>query len=283
LSLLLFDKVVAETHSDDDVPGMVRNFVEQGKLTKAASRTLLQLIVPIQRLLPNFSISDLLRTPEDCFLDAMVEHHLDSEYEAKGQTPPPLGPERTLADMRYGLTVAAFENWFALSRQMVCLFIPNAYEEDMLNDFLHYLNSSGSKPAECVFPKFKSVLSRLLPTVDDLSVDEVLALRRHEYFASFRRKTRYVVDRLASADGEDEANRIIKEEEQKDIRMILDLFKPRPIRSLLRAIIGNIPLPSVVVNPVSLVDTVTTIRREFTAAREVGWLYFVRDLKERNL
>lgn len=282
LGLLLFDKVVAETYSPDEVDMMVRNFVQEGKLTKAGSRALMKLVVPIQSLLPEFGLADLMRTPEDSFLEAMVEHYLDHEYETKGQTPPPFDSARSLADMRYSLTVVAFENWFALSRRMACLFIPNAYEEQMLADFLKFLNSSGSGPAKSAFPKFKSVLSRLLPAIDELSVDDVLELRRHEYFASFRRKTRCVVDRLASVDGEEEADRVLKEEEQKDIATILDQFRPRPIRSLVRAVIGNIPIPAIAVNPSSLVDTVTTLRREFKAAREVGWLYFVRDLKART-
>lgn len=281
LSLLLFDKVIAETDFDDLPERMLYRLAAEGKLTRKACRKLLGLIVPITRIVPKFGTWDLVRPPADVFLDSVTEHVIDEEYTSKGQTPPAFEAGRSLQDLRYKVTVAAFENWFALSRQTACLFIPNDYEERILRDFLTFLSSHRDPSSGPDYRRFRSVITRLLPAIDELSLEEVLALRQHEYFASFRVKTRQLVDRVSSADDAAEADRVIEEEERRDVKALQDLFRPRPLRTLLRAIIGNVPLPSLV-NPVALYDAAAAVRRELKAAREVGWLYFVRDLKERR-
>ena len=174
------------------------------------------------------------------------------------------------------MTVLAFENCFVLARQFDCLFIPNFYEEVILESFLKFLESPKAPSAAGEYGTFKSLVTRLLPAIEELSVEEILALRQHEYFASFRRKTREIVDRVSSRG---DLNRIIEDEEQTDRKALEDLFRPKPVPTLLRAIIGNLPIP-MLVNPVSAYDAVTSTRRDAKAARDLGWLYFVRDLNE---
>ena len=115
-----------------------------------------------------------------------------------------------------------------------------------------------------------------MPEIEELSLEEILALREHEYFASFRRKTREIVNRASSIG---DLNRIIEDEEESDRKALEDLFRPKPVPTLLRAIIGNLPIP-MAVNPVSAYDAATSVRRDVKAARDLGWLYFVRDLNE---
>jgi hypothetical protein len=275
LSLLLFDKVIAETDFDDLPERGLNMLVSEGRLDRKACQKLLHLIVPITRFVPEFGTRDLFRSPEDRFLDIATEHYLDNEYLSKRKTPPDF-LERQFRDVRYTLTVSAFENWFALSRQIDCLFIPNDYEEVILESFLKFLESPKAPSAAGEYGTFKSLVTRLLPAIEELSVEEILALRQHEYFASFRRKTREIVDRVSSRG---DLNRIIEDEEQTDRKALEDLFRPKPVPTLLRAIIGNLPIP-MLVNPVSAYDAVTSTRRDAKAARDLGWLYFVRDLNE---
>ena len=59
------------------------------------------------------------------------------------------------------------------------------------------------------------------------------------------------------------------------------MFRPRPPPTLLRAVFGNLPIPTAInANPVSAFDGASAVIRDIRAARELGWLYFVRDLNE---
>ena len=123
----------------------------------------------------------------------------------------------------------------------------------------------------------------MLPSVEELSFDEVLELRRHEYFTSFRSKTAQIVEHILSISNVAEIKRVINEEELKDIKILEDLFRPRSGLKLLRALIGSLPIPIIPLNPVGVYEAIDTARKETKAAKEVGWLYFVSDFKERDI
>ncbi|MCJ7792114.1 MAG: hypothetical protein MUP49_06900 [Dehalococcoidia bacterium] len=282
LSLLFVDKIVAECDSEDLPERALASLTKEGKLTKKALRKLSDIIVPIKLIVPQFGMKDLLRKPQDEFLDFVAEYYIDKEYLSLGKDPPSES-RRIFYDTRYRATAAAFENWFALSKQISSLFIPNYFEEPILQDFLRYLRVYNDPRTKRDYYKFIGVLTKMLPSVEGLSFDEVLELRRHEYFASFRAKTAKIVDRVLSISNVTETKRVIKEEELKDIRILEDLFRPRPILKLLRVLIGSLPIPVIPLNPVGVYDAIDTIRKERKAAKEVGWLYFVRDLKESDL
>jgi len=277
LSLLLFDQVIAETSTDDGPELLLKSLVSQGQLDKRTSRRLLDLIVPITRIVPGFGAGDLLRESEDTAFSSFVETELDEEYLANGQMPPEY-PDYMFKDMRYTLATSAFENWFALSKQMGCVFIPNSYEEDILTVVISFLSSS--RPEEPTTPHdvFTQVVTKLLPTIDSLSLDDVLALRQHEYFGSFRKKTKYLVDRVSHLN---DLPRILEEEERLDLGVLQEIFRPRPIPALVRTVLGSVPLNSFL-NPISAYDGATSVARDVRAARDLGWLYFVRDFKENR-
>lgn len=279
-SLLFVDKIIAECDDEGLPESMLTLLTKEGKLTKKALRELLDIIVPIKWIVPQFGMKDLFRTPEDEFLDFVTEYHIDQEYVSKG-IKPPSEPE-PIYDIRYWVTAAAFENWFALSKQISSLFIPNHFEEPILRDFLRYLQEYNDPRTKHDYYKFRAVLTKILPSVDRLSFDEVLKLRHHEYFTSFRAKTAQIVERILSISNLAEIKRVIKEQEHADIRTLEDLFRPRPRLALLRVLIGSIPIPVIPVNPVGAYEAIDTIRKENKAAKEVGWLYFVRDLKESD-
>jgi len=279
LSLLLFDKIIAEVDFEDLPDRVLQGLVSAGELDARTSRKIRDLIVPITRIIPGFGTGDLMRQPEDVFLDYVTEYYLNEEYRAKGEEPPP-APVQALRDIRYTVTVSAFENWFALSRQVSSLFIPNTWEEGILQDFLKFLNSPKPPDVARHYGQYRSVVTKLLPTIDDLSLDEIVELRQHEYFASFRQKTTVLVDAVGTAG---DIAHVIEEEERSDIKILQDMFRPRPLPTLLRAIIGNLPLPPpIYVNPVSAYDGVSGVVRNIKAARDLGWLYFVRDIKETS-
>lgn len=282
LSLLLFDKIIAESDFEDLPERTLASLTNEGKLTKKALRKLLDMIVPIKLIIPQFGTKDLIRKPEDEFLDFVTEYYIDQEYVSQGKNPPS-EPGRFLYDTRYWVTVAAFENWFALSKQTSCLFIPNHFEKRILQDFLRYLRAYSDPRINRDYYKFIGVVTKMLPSVEGLSFDEVLQLRRHEYFASFRAKTAQIVERILSISDVAEIKRVVKEEELKDIKVLEDLFRPRPVLKLLRTLIGSLPIPVVPLNPVGAYEAINTVRKEIKAAKEVGWLYFVRDFKERDI
>lgn len=277
LSLLLFDKIIAETDHEDLPDRVLQGLVSQGHFDARTAHRVGDLIIPITRLVAGFGTGDLLRQPEDAFLDYATDSYLDEEYRAKGENPPEL-PVKALGDIRYMVTVSAFENWFALSKQLPSLFIPNVWEEGILLEFLKFLNYSETRDEARNYGKFSSVVTKLLPAIDELSVDEILELRDHEYFASFRRKTKNIVDMLGKAA---DADCVVEEEERNDIKILQDMFRPRPLPTLLRAVFGNLPIPTAInANPVSAFDGASAVIRDIRAARELGWLYFVRDLNE---
>lgn len=282
LSLLFFDKIIAESDFEDLPERTLTMLTTEGKLTSKALRKLLDIIVPIKSLVPKFGTRDLVRQPEDEFLDFVTEYYIDQEYISHGKEPPSI-PDQFLYDTRYWLTVAAFENWFTLSKQLSCLFIPNYFEERILQGFLRYLRAYNNPRVNRDYYKFVGVVEKLLPSVEELSFDEVLELKRHEYFTSFRSKTAQIVERILSISNVAEIKRVIKEEELKDIKILEDLFRPRSVLKLLRVLIGSLPIPIIPLNPVGVYEAIDTVRKETKAAKEVGWLYFVRDFKERDI
>jgi hypothetical protein len=278
LALLLFDKIIAETGFKDSPEKLVARLIKEGKLTKKLGKKFLRLIVPIDSVIPGFEMGDLLPSRTDVFLNAVTEECIDTEYRSKGLDPP--DEAKMLYDIRYASTLAAFENWFALSRQLSCLFIPNYYEEPILREFLKFI-TWGQKSETRSYSQYEGVVTKILPSVEDLSLGEILELRRHEYFSSFRAKTRALVDRISSVEDDTQVRRLIAEEEEQDLGVMQDLFRPKPFLKLVRAIIGNIPLP-VIPNPLGIYDAVDSVRRDFKASKEVGWLYFIRDFKKRG-
>ncbi len=242
------------------------------------------MIVPIQLVVHSFGLRDILEPQEDAFLEFSTEYYLDQEYRSKGLEPPSIDDTRWLYDMRYQATPAAFANWFALSRQFNCLFIPNSSEERILADFLGFLRSGTQPRSQREYPKFEVVVTKLLPSVQTLSVDDVLELRQHEYFSSFRSRIGQLVDRVNPEDDISKVQRAIKDQEHRDIETLQDIFRPRPWHKLLRAVIGNLPIPlPLAPNPVGLYDSIDTVKKEARAAKEVGWLYFVRDFRQRHV
>jgi len=94
-------------------------------------------------------------------------------------------------------------------------------------DFLKYLNQSEQPDQARSYGTFNSIVTRLLPSIDELSVEEILALRRHEYFASFRRKTSELM-RIA-ASGADVGD-VIEEQERDDIKTLqAPIFSSRAV------------------------------------------------------
>lgn len=282
LSLLFLDKIIAESDFEDLPERALASLTKEGKLTKKALRKLLDIIVPIKLIVPQFGTKDLIRKPQDEFLDFATQYYIDQEYVSRGKDPLS-EPGQFLCDTRYWVTVAAFENWFGLSKQMSSLFIPNYFEEPILQDFLRYLRAYNDPRTNRNYYKFIGVLTKMLPSVEGLSFDEVLELRRHEYFASFRAKMAQIVERILSISNVAEIKRVIKEEELRDIRILEDLFRPRPVLKLLRVLIGSLPIPVIPLNPVGVYEAIDTVRKEIEAAKEVGWLYFVRDFKESDI
>lgn len=57
---------------------------------EGSAKNSLILFIPITRVVPHFGTPDLLRSPEDMFLNAVTEHYLDEEYQSKGEAPPTL-------------------------------------------------------------------------------------------------------------------------------------------------------------------------------------------------
>jgi hypothetical protein len=274
LSLLLCDKIIVETYFPTFPEKRVDELVKDRTLTRGGAKKLIKLLLPITSLVPEFNASDLWKT-EDIFLKYCVEYYIDEEYGDIMQLSP---DEKSLYDIRYDVTVAAFENWFALSQQVSCFFIPNEWESKILHDFLKFLNAHEMQMRHPTYREFETVVTKLLPSVDHLSLEEVLTLREHEYFASFRFKTKELADRVAKIDDVAEVTRTIRDEERKDLDILIKLFRPKPKLKLLRALISNIPIPlPFIPNPVAVYDSVETVNKERNTAREFGWLYFIRD------
>lgn len=201
--------------------------------------------------------------------------HIDDREEFFREGPFGRGGHIHTPTMRANLisnTLASLAGWWSISAQEPCGLIPTPIERQAV-DLM-----AAATPAQEQFPLFSRLVEQRLPDVDSLSWDRIFELRNHSLLEAFRAKLASVAE-LADQD-EAAAAELLTEIELHDLREIARLSKPNPLKTILRVLVSNIPLP-IFINPVSLFFDGKDLKRDFDLNRRFGWLYFMLDLTSR--
>lgn len=162
--------------------------------------------------------------------------------------------------------------WLAINHTSPCTFVPDNQEHYILQRLFSNTNKSTE------IDVLKEIFSGSVPSLTDVSWDKIIELRHHNFFNSFRSKVQEIQDKIASGDLRT-VREIIDEMRRKDIQEMIDLFRPAPVFTTIKAIASEMPLP-LPFNPFSLLMSISEVRKEIDRSRKYGWLYFLFDVRK---
>jgi hypothetical protein len=159
----------------------------------------------------------------------------------------------------YGMLLDALPNAVALS---------TPHHASVLRRF-------GGKPTKPSGSPVKSLLDVAAPDFGSLSWSQILELRSDPYLKDFRRK----VAGLA-ANGPALDKKALRNVVDSSLWNFVAENEPRVTRTILSAVVGNLPVPSPV-NPVGLATSALEVVSEIRKKRSFGWLVFITRLRRR--
>lgn len=174
------------------------------------------------------------------------------------------------------LIAASIAPWLDLRRDENCTFTPSKREEFMIRHLLNTQINGLSKQGTSHIEGFSEVLTSRIPNLEEYNWNQVLELRNHKYYESFREKL-VMLNNLANTNDNKNLKEIMEQLERKELVNIAKLHKPNPLRNIIKSCISNFPTP-IPVNPFGIIDSVTSVKKEIHANKELGWLYFMIDL-----
>ncbi len=108
-----------------------------------------------------------------------------------------------------------------------------------------------------------------------LSWDEIIELRKSEFVKDFRFHMFTWINEFYKTNDVDEFQKKINKFINTAKFDFIDRHEPDVSKSIISGIIDNIPLP-IPVNPISVLSTISDIRKESKERKEFGWLFFVQ-------
>ncbi|MBN8209852.1 hypothetical protein JI666_13935 [Bacillus sp. NTK071] len=164
-----------------------------------------------------------------------------------------------------GAIASSFETWRKLNEKVRCNFL-SSYYEGLLLEAVQEVESDDL---------YTEIIGYTLPDINEYSWDEIIDLRNHPFFDSFRNKVAHLNDAANSSDIK-LSEEIVEEIEQKDMKEMLEMFRPTPKSKVIKGIASNIPLP-IPINPVSAYYAIDDVKREIDLKKKYGWIYFLLD------
>ncbi|MCR1177770.1 hypothetical protein NE167_11830 [Clostridium botulinum] len=159
--------------------------------------------------------------------------------------------------------------WTELRKLDDVFFIPNLAEKLVLdNMFERSFQDNG-------YELFSKIIDFKIPDFNEISWDKVIELRKHPFLESFRTKISLLNESFNKNDTK-VTNEIIEEVARKDMAEFVKLSKPAPIKSTIKGIASNMPLP--VPNPYAIYLSAVDVKRQIDFSKKYGWLYFYLDL-----
>lgn len=130
--------------------------------------------------------------------------------------------------------------------------------------------ASTANPEVKIVPKTVEVG---IPDVAKLTFGDIVALRRSEFLQSFRLK-------YAELSYANEVQRLL-DFYYATIEKLVDEVRPHTSKEIAKGILGNLPIP--IVNPIGIATSVQDIWKSVKLKREFGWVYFVREMRSKNV
>jgi len=162
--------------------------------------------------------------------------------------------------------------WLELNIQNNCSFIPHPQEHSILQELFKIATKKDQ------FEIFSEIMIYKMPDLNSYSWDEIISLRSHPFFDAFRLKI-VELHKLLNLNESQAVQNLIDEIARKDMEEMVNMFRPSPRKSLIKAIVSNIPMPiPFLFNPYSLITSGLDVKKELEISKKYGWLYFLLDL-----
>lgn len=168
--------------------------------------------------------------------------------------------------------VNTLHTWAGLLRHGTQLLGHPAEERGFRNAIRRGEASSSASP-------FLEMTFGALPDLGSLTWSQALELRAHPMHQSFRAKC-LEVSELLDAGITTDAARLLTDALQFSLREIVRRVRPNIGTTMLKAVLGNVPLPFPV-NPVSVLASAQEVAQQRAIAATHGWVYFILDAEER--
>jgi hypothetical protein len=288
LATIWFDDMILQLPAGSMLENVFDDLVARGEMKSESAEYLLRCWKPIQQVLPEYTFLGLIDNhagsqsksdfdnpwahPNKSLVELagkIVKDATKADYpEADEQDP---GFQHEVAWAGAGL-IHAIDSWLHLDSIEPTSIITSEREDALIAERLQ-----AQQPVEG-FNAFLSTMESKLPNFSDLSWERAIELREHQYLSSFRSKLRAVQQAVKTQSASDVAS-MITDLEGHDLKEIARLTKPSMKSTVVKAVLGNIPLP-IPLNPVSVYSSSTEIANARKMTRQFGWLYFLLDVEQ---
>jgi hypothetical protein len=270
LAAVWFDKLIIETPQDDGIRKVVEGAIERGKIPAEIHDQLLNHWRPIQLFLPDFSY-------EPVFCDGayrqLWETVVDTVYEATKAEFPGHTEDRAfmheVAMAANGL-MRAHISWCSLNALDGTTFITNNREARVAESL--FVRTDNRE-----FDIFRHFADLRIPDLTELPWQRIWDLRHHPKLEAFRRR----LSAVSGADTEITSPAVARELEAEfvaNLEEFAQLCRPAPLRSLVKSVISNVPLP-IRINPASVAFGGKEVREALDRDKRYGWMFFGIDLR----
>lgn len=277
LATLLFDTIFFENFFDSKVIINAPSFAEwkEAILTKNEhnidSDTIKYLVnrwqgIELNREVMGTLQSGELLTPElNAEIDTLVGSEVVKYLINQKVHPIEIGKEAVAAkfNLRH-----IFSRWLSLPGNVALL--GGELEKSLLLRISKPLPSSQLETAT-------SLLSLRIADFSDLTWSNIAELCHHSYYDSFRKKVAELTY-LRSECLITEASSLAKEIFENSLLELAQLVRPQPRWTIFKAILGNLPIASLIINPISIISGISDLKKEFKIKAEHAWIYFMIDL-----
>lgn len=283
LATLWFDQLILQIPGEDTIRAMI-----EGKLhcSISSQKELCRIWLPLTKCLPNYEFLDnafqskelkMIRAAKQITYEELKKLWIERGFD-DSSFPAGRGLAYTFARYRTlssAALVDSIESWARLNEKSPCTFLPTLREQKILQEF--FSRTVERKP----FDLFSEFLIQKIPDLNSYSWDEIMKLRNHEFFNRFREKMVRLCAQLRCVPNTRELRSVFDEILRDDMEKMMNLFRPSPRLSAVKAVVSNIPLP-IPINPLGIVFTAKELRKQIAASKKYGWLYFLIDLPKQT-
>jgi hypothetical protein len=277
LCCLWYDEVLLETLREGDEKDLIQQLVENEENASRTAKQLSDAIVPLHARVRHDPLGDFIKEgprgyprwgkeqehydypePEDA--EQYAHNQLLRFIEAERGVPD-LGWDIESAEGRARVAVDAVLLWQRVNGELPCM-LQAREDEKVAMAAVQEFQSKGSEPVSPV-----RLLELAIPSLTEVSWDEVLKLRDSRNVSLLRDKIKEAIDQAGT--DLDRAKKILDDFERDAVESIVELGRPNVKKVAIESVLSNIP--GALVNPYS----VFAGARDARCGQEAGRIWMV--------
>ncbi|MFB0544350.1 MAG: hypothetical protein ACETVN_01435 [Asgard group archaeon] len=272
LATLWFDEIILQVPGEDIILKLSERVAADQDWSSSTLKEIRRIWISVEKCIPNYQfLFEPLKSEHPSLVDTTLQVMFkklikSSDYPADFPYHLFL---RDVAWTSHGV-IEAVNVWLVLNQKNPCSFFPASWENLVLQELFSRVTKK--KP----FDIFSEIMVHKIPDLNSYSFDEIIELRRHPFFNEFRQKMVELYDKLNSGESQN-VQELVDEISRKDMEEMVRLFRPNPLKTVIKAIASNVPLP-IPINPVSILFSAGDVKTELKISKKYGWLYFLLDL-----